>query len=92
MSKYLIEVEHEPNEQACINAIQTFLSTGSHFLTNAEWGCHDDEHKCWMIVEVDDRADAKTILPPLYRKDARIIKLKKYSVNDLKSAKDNKQY
>ena len=45
-----------------------------------------------MIVEVDERQNAISILPPLYRKDAKIIKLKKYSVGDLEKAKNNKTY
>ncbi len=92
MARYLIELEHEATEEACSTAIQTLLSTGSHFLTKAEWGCKDEEHKCWMIVDVDKKADARTILPPLYRKDAKIIKLKKYSLDDFDVAIANKRY
>ncbi|MFC1536116.1 hypothetical protein ACFL4H_01960 [Candidatus Neomarinimicrobiota bacterium] len=92
MARYLIELEHEASEEACSTAIQTLLSTGSHFLTNAEWGCKDEEHKCWMIVDVDKKENARSILPPLYRKDAKIIKLKKYSLDDFNVAIANKRY
>ncbi len=92
MARYLIELEHEASEEACSTAIQTLLSTGSHFLTNAEWGCKDEEHKCWMIVDVDKKENARSILPPLYRKDAKIIKLKKYSLDDFDVAIANKRY
>ncbi|MFC1760345.1 hypothetical protein ACFLZD_02355 [Candidatus Neomarinimicrobiota bacterium] len=92
MARYLIELEHEASEEACSTAIQTLLSTGSHFLTNAEWGCKDEEHKCWMIVDVDKKENARSILPPVYRKDAKIIKLKKYSLDDFDVAIANKRY
>ena len=92
MARYLIELEHEATEEACSTAIQTLLSTGSHFLTKAEWGCKDEEHKCWMIVDVDKKENARSILPPLYRKDAKIIKLKKYSLDDFDVAIANKTY
>lgn len=84
MSKYLIELEHEASEQACLNAMQIFLSSGSHFLANAEWGCQDNEHKCWMIVEVDKRDDARSILPPVYRKNAKIVELRRNIMEDVK--------
>ena len=70
MARYLIELEHEASEEACSTAIQTLLSTGSHFLTKAEWGCKDEEHRCWIIVDVEKKDDARAILPPIYRKEA----------------------
>ena len=38
MSKFLIEVPHEAEERACALAIEILFKTGSHWLTNAEWG------------------------------------------------------
>ncbi len=92
MARYLIELEHEASEEACSTAIQTLLSTGSHFLTNAEWGCKDEEHRCWVIVDVDKRDDALTILPPIYRREAKIIKLKRYALEDFNKGIETKQY
>ena len=46
MQRYLIEVPHEPEELACARVIQTFLDTGSHYLTHADWGCEDGVHCC----------------------------------------------
>ena len=39
MEKFLIEVPHGGDKMSCTQAIQIFLSSGSHFVTNAEWGC-----------------------------------------------------
>ena len=49
MSRYLIEVEHKADKWSCDQAIEAFLNTGSHFLTNADWGCMDGEHKAWFF-------------------------------------------
>ena len=92
MARHLIELEHEATEKACMVAINTILNTGSHFLTHAEWGCKDDNHKCWIIVDVDSKEEAKSILPPVYRNEAKIVKLERYTLDDLNKAKDNKQY
>ena len=83
MKKFLIEVPHGPDKKACKYAIQVFQQTGSHFLTNAEWGCMDDEHKAWIIVEVDNKEEAKFIVPPVFRSDAKIIELTTFTSKDL---------
>jgi hypothetical protein len=36
MSRFLIEVPHEEDVISCIRAVEIFLKTGSHFLTNAD--------------------------------------------------------
>lgn len=80
MARYLIEVPHEANVIACTHAVQVFLRTGSHFMTHADFGCADGEHKAWLTVEVGSREDARRILPPMLRGQARIVKLSKFSL------------
>ena len=70
MSTYLIEVPHEPTKEACEQAIRLFLNTGSHFMTNADWGCLDGEHKAWIVLETEDKHEARNILPPAFRPPA----------------------
>ena len=83
MPKYLIEVEHEAKKEACEQAIRIFLNTGSHFLTNADWGCMDGEHKAWLLIDVEDKEQARTVLPPAFRRQARIIQLNKFSLDNM---------
>jgi hypothetical protein len=47
MPKFLIEVPHEPDVLSCARAIKVLLESGSHFLTHADFGCHDGVHKGW---------------------------------------------
>ena len=82
MTRFLIEVPHEAKEAACARAIQTFHQTGSHFLANADWGCSDGEHKAWLILEVESKEDAQSVLPPSLRPEARIVRLNKYTMQD----------
>jgi hypothetical protein len=88
MPKFLIEVPHGSDKASCARAILTFLQTGSHFLVNADWGCPDGEHKVWLILEVESREDARNVLPPSYRADAKIVQLTKYTMQDFKEATD----
>ena len=86
MPRYLIEVPHEADKVACAKAVQIFLSSGSHFLTNAEWGCFDGEHKAWMIVDVENKEQARAIVPPSYRPQAKIVSLNRFRMEDVAEA------
>ena len=83
MPRFLIEVPHEPEVVACAKVVKVFLSTGSHFLTHADWGCHDGHHSAWLIVDVNNRDEARGILPPAFRRDARIIGLNCFSLAEI---------
>ncbi len=83
MARFLIEVPHEAEESACIKAVQVFLRTGSHFLTRADWGCKDGEHKAWIIVEVDSKDEARMIVPHVYRSLAKVVKLNRFSLEEV---------
>ena len=80
MSRFLVEVPHEPGALECIRAIEIFLRTGSHFLSRADWGCLDGDHRAWMIVDVDTKEEARAIVPPAYRADARIVSLNNWTM------------
>ena len=77
MPRYLIEVPHDSDMRACARVLEVFLSTGSHFLANADWGCMDGDHSAWMIVELDSKEQARSMVPPAFRAQARIVELNK---------------
>ena len=83
MARFLIEVPHEAEKVECARAIQILLSTGSHFLTHAEWGCLDGVHKGWIIMELESKQEARSILPPAYRSQAKIVKLNKFTMEEI---------
>jgi hypothetical protein len=83
MAKFLIEVPHGADKASCDQAIQVFMQTGSHFLTHADWGCLDGEHKAWIIADVPTKDDAKMIIPPAFRSAAKITRLATFTAKDL---------
>ena len=83
MPKYLIEVSHEADVVACARVIETFLKTGSHFLTHADWGCLDGVHKAWITVECENKEEARCILPPAFRSQATITSLNTFSLEEI---------
>jgi hypothetical protein len=83
MPRFLIEVPHEEEIVACAHVVEIFLKTGSHFLSNADWGCKDGVHKAWIIVDVDSKNDAMAILPSAYRPQATIVQLNKFTLEEI---------
>lgn len=83
MAKFLIEVPHAEETEACARVVHIFLKTGSHFLSHAEWGCMDGEHKAWIIADVADKEEACGIVPPQFRSQARVTRLNKFSLDQV---------
>ena len=78
MPRFLIEIPHSSDKLACAKVVRTFASSGSHFLTQADWGCADGDHRAWMVVELESREDAEAIVPPAFRPEARITRVVKF--------------
>ncbi len=80
MARFLIEIPHEEPTLACARIVQAFLTSGSHLLTNADWGCMDGVHTAWIVVDADSKADARFMIPSAFRADAKIIALNKFTL------------
>jgi hypothetical protein len=83
MARFMIEVDHDEKVEACNVAAQVLLSTGSHFLTHADWGCLDGVHTAWIVVEAETREEARAILPPVLRPGARVVGLNAFGMDGL---------
>jgi len=83
MPKFLVEVPHEPGLEACARAVKTFLNSGSHFVANADWGCYDGDHRAWIVLDVDSKEEARSIVPPIYRSQAKITGLNKFTLREI---------
>jgi hypothetical protein len=82
-ARFLIEVPHEEATLACARAVEVFLRSGSHFLSNADWGCKDGVHKAWMVVEVESKDEARGIVPPAFRPQTKIVRLNAFTLKDI---------
>lgn len=85
MARYLIEVPHDPEVQACARVAQVFLATGSHLLTHADWGCLDGKHSAWLIVEVGSKEEARYLVPPAFRAGAIITGLNYFTMEQIEN-------
>ena len=57
----------------CLRAVSVLMSSGSHFITNADWGCYDGNHKAWFFMEAANKEEALMVVPPAFRKDTNIM-------------------
>ena len=82
MPRFLIQLPHDAETLACARFVKLMLTSGSHFLTHADWGCKDGEHNGWIVVDVDSREDARSILPPPFRAQAKVVALNYFTVEE----------
>jgi len=85
-ARFLIELPHGATGLECARAIEILLKTGSHYFTHADWGCRDGVHKGWIIVEVENKDEARAIVPPAFRSQATIVQLNTYTIQEIESA------
>ena len=83
MPKFYIEIPHETEKVACLRAIKVLQQTGSHLLTNADYGCKDGDHTARIVVEVADKNEALMIVPGAYRRTAKVVQLNSFSVEEI---------
>jgi len=83
MAKYMIESPH--TEEECLKALDETLAKGSDLLAKFEWGCMAGEHTDWTIVEAGSESAARNMLPTFVRSKARVIKVSKFTPEQIKS-------
>ncbi len=83
MPTYLIEIPHSADPMECTKIIKIFLESGSHLLSNADWGCNDGVHKSWFISDFNNKEEALRVVPPMLRHDAAIIEITKFNKENM---------
>lgn len=89
METFLVESPHTGVQ--CHQVMDTQFAAG--YLHNFYWGCPDEIHTGWAIIESEDRAQALMVVPPNLRSSARVIMLAKYERSKAEAAhpKDSKE-
>lgn len=82
MAKYLIEISHDPEHFGCDRTVADFIDTGAREFAAADWGCHDNEHKAWLVIDAKNRDVVKKLIPPRYRPQSTIVQLTKFLLQD----------
>ena len=77
MPTYLIEIPHSGNMTECKQVIKLFVESGSHLLSNADWGCKDRVHKAWFISDFESKEQALKVDPPLFTAKCKYYRIDK---------------
>lgn len=83
MANYLIEIPHSGSEFECKQVIKLFVTSGSHLLANAHWGCKDGVHKAWFIGDFENKDQALQVVPAYLKRNAVIVELVKFNKDDI---------
>jgi hypothetical protein len=73
MEKYIVLSSH--TIEVCRKAIKYFNEYHAGFLTHFEWGCYDNDHTAYAIIEAENHEHARSAVPPLFRNKTRVVKL-----------------
>lgn len=73
MSRFIIKSGHTAED--CRMAVKHFREHHAGYLTHYEWGCYDNDHTAYAIIEADSHEAALMTVPPLFREKATVVKL-----------------
>ena len=73
MDRYMVISGH--TEKDCRLAVKHFAEFYAGYIRHFEWGCKDNDHNAYAIIEADSHQQALLSVPPLLRDKARVIKL-----------------
>ncbi len=85
-SKFMVIAAHTP--EACLKVLDDVSAKGK-MLAKFDWGCMANDHTGYMIVEAKDEAAVKAMLPETM-KNAKVVKLTKFTAEQIKSFHEKK--
>ena len=83
MSDFLIESPHTQAE--CLQAIDGTLAKGEATLSKFQWGCESGNHTGWAFVRASSESKAREMVPSVVRKKARIVKVSRFTPNQIRA-------
>ena len=83
MEIYFIESPHTKEE--CLAAIEGVAKEGEEVLSKFAWGCNSGDHTGYALVDVKDESEAQKLVPEIVRSKARLTKLDKLTIEQIKA-------
>ncbi len=87
MDRYIIVSPHTAED--CDKAIKEIHAAG--YLHHFDWGCKDEDHTGYAIIEAANHEHARQIVPWFLRDRARVVKLVKFGKADPMHDTDRKK-
>ncbi len=73
MHRYIVISPHTAEE--CKMAVKQFRQYNAGFLTHFEWGCLDNDHTAYIMIDAESHENARMSVPPLFREKTRVTRL-----------------
>jgi hypothetical protein len=83
MARYIVEIDHTPEE--CVAALDSVVAMSRELIGRFDWGCKADHHSGWAVIEAQDEATARRMLPTIVRQSAKVVQINKFTVEDVQS-------
>lgn len=83
MARYLIESTHTPEE--CLRSLDEILAQGQQELARYDFGCMDNDHTCYAIMEGGSKSAVQERVPTFLRRKTRVVELSKFTPEQIKS-------
>ena len=77
MARFLVECAH--TKEDCLDALDSVVALSKELMNRFDWGCNDDVHVGWVVVEAKDATTATMMVPTNIRAKARAIQLTKFT-------------
>ena len=81
--RYLIITSHTPEK--CLADLDAVLASKPDMLDRIEWGCKGGDHTGYLIVDAPTEQAARQMLPAPMQAGARVVKLSRFSADDIRS-------
>jgi hypothetical protein len=73
MDRYIVISPHTAED--CKMAVKQFRQYNPGFLTHFEWGCADNDHTAYVIINAEDHDNARMSVPPIFREKTKVTRL-----------------
>lgn len=86
-NRFLVVAAHTPED--CLKVLDEVKAKGPSLLGKFDWGCMAGDHSGYCVIEAKDEAAVKGMLPASMQ-NARVIKLNKFTADQIKSFHEKK--
>jgi hypothetical protein len=80
-SKYMVIVSHTPEQ--CLTQLDEISAKGADLLNKFEWGCKSGDHTGYALIESESESAVKNMLPIDAHKNMKIVKVDRFTQEDL---------
>jgi hypothetical protein len=86
MARYLVELPH--TKEDCLEALDSVVAHSHALMDRIDWGCGDDVHTGWLLIEAQDADAARMMVPTNIRSRAKATQLVKFTAEQVQSFHD----